>query len=125
MMCQLDGEILNLFIRHGHHLNISLCILVQNLFYNGNKFFRSISLQCNYIILCKNPRNAQQVTILASQISPGNTKYIQEAYFDATKKPYGYLFFDLSQQCSDDLRTPTNIFPSDYPNNIIYLPIPK
>lgn len=123
MMTQLNEEILNLFTRHGHHLSVSLCILVQTLFFNANKFYRSISLQCNYFLLAKNPRNSQQITILASQASPGNTKFIQEAYADATKKPYGYLFFDFSQNVDDNLRIRTNIFPSDCPQNIVYVSV--
>jgi hypothetical protein len=121
MMTQLDEEILNLFTRHGHHLSVSLCILVQTLFFNANKYFRSVSLQCNLFLICKNPRNSQHISILASQISPGNIKYIQEAYADATKKPYGYLFFDFSQHIDDNLRIRTNIFPSEHPQNIIYI----
>lgn len=122
LMNDTNGDVMNLFTRHSHHRNLSVVFLVQNIFFNGNKFFRTISLNCHYIILTKNPRDKQQISSLAIQLDPDNVRFVKEAYKDATRKPYQYLLFDLSQKCLDRLRYRTNIFPDDIPRNIIYVP---
>jgi hypothetical protein len=122
LMSETSSEMMNLFTRHSHHRNISVIFLVQNVFFGGSKFFRTISLNCHYILCTKNPRDRQQITTLATQLYPENVRFLKEAFADATKKPYQYLLFDLSQTCSDTLRFRANIFPDDQPQNIIYVP---
>ena len=39
------------------------------------KFSRTISLNTNYLILFKNPRDNNQISVLARQMYPGNTKF--------------------------------------------------
>jgi hypothetical protein len=70
----------------------------------------------------KNPREKTQCRTLSYQISPENPKFIHEAFLDATKREYGYLLFDMTQKTNDLLRFRTNIFTSDVPQNIIYVP---
>ena len=38
------------------------------------------------------------------------SKFLEEAYQDATKDPHGYLFIDLKQTTLNDFRIQTNIF---------------
>jgi hypothetical protein len=38
---------------------------------------------------------------------------MQEAYKDATSRPYGYLFLDYKQTTPDEFRYRTNILPSE------------
>lgn len=122
LMSDTGSDILNIFTRQSHHSSVSVFFLVQNIFYGASKFFRSVSLNTHYIILMKNPRDRHQVSSLALQLYPENVIFIKEAFADATKLPYNYLMFDLSQTCSDDLRVRSNIFSDDVPQNIIYLP---
>lgn len=121
MMSETDSNIMQMFTRESHHRGISVCFLVQNLFFAVNKYFRTISLNCHYMIITKNPREKMQISSLASQVYPENVKFLKEAFFDATKKPFGYLLLDLTQRCSDKLRFRTNIFPCDFPHNIFYV----
>lgn len=121
MMSDINSEVMNMFSRHSHHKNVSVVLLVQNVFYGGNKFFRTISLNSHYIVCTKNPRDRQQINTLAQQLSPENVKFVKEAYADATSRPYQYLLCDLSQKCPDQLRFRTSIFPDDKPRNIIYV----
>ena len=44
---------------------------------------------------------------------PGHVKYMQEAFEDATKRPYGYLFCDLKPETPSDFRLRSNIFPGE------------
>jgi hypothetical protein len=102
----------NIFIKKSHHHNISVIFAVQNLFH---KSLRTISLNCHYIVLMKNPREASQVSNLAKQIFPGNTKFMTEAFKDATVKPYGYLMIDLTPDTPEEIRLRTRIFPDESP----------
>ena len=55
MMTEADQKILNIFTRGSHHREISVIFMVQN-FFNKNKHMRTISLNAQYIVLFKNPR---------------------------------------------------------------------
>ena len=57
-----------------------------------------MSLNCHYLVLFKSPRDSSQVNHLAKQMYPGHVKYMQEAFQDATKRPYGYLLCDLKPE---------------------------
>ena len=50
---------------------------------------------------------------------PGRVKFFQEAYDDATKLKWGYLFIDLKPDTPDELRLRTNIFPGERP--VVYV----
>ena len=45
---------------------------------------RTISLNSQYIVVFKNPRDVSQMTTLAKQMYPGRVKFVQEAFADAT-----------------------------------------
>ena len=106
-----DCEILNLFTIDSHHKNISVFLLTQNLFSQG-KYSRSISLNSHYLLLLNNPRDRAQIYYLARQMFPSNSKFLVEAYNDATNdQDFGYLFIDLTQKTSNDLRIQSGILP--------------
>jgi hypothetical protein len=65
----------------------------------------------HYIVLFKNPRDAGQVSTLARQMYPGNSKFVIEAFKDATSTPHSYLLFDLRPEQNEKLRLRSNIFP--------------
>ncbi len=94
--------------------------MTQNLF-PKSKNSRTISLNCDYIVLMNNPRDRAQIGFLSRQIFPKNSKYLIEAYEDSTEtKQFGYLFIDLSQTTKSNHRLQTSIFPTD--NRVFYLP---
>lgn len=113
-----DCDILNLFTIDSHHNNISVFYLTQNLFSQG-KYSRSISLNSHYLLLLNNPRDRAQIYYLARQMYPTNSKFLVEAYNDATdNNQYGYLFIDLTQTTSNEMRVQTGILP--FQNRFIY-----
>ena len=112
LMAETDGRVTDLFTKKSHHSNTSVIYLVQNLF-SRNKESRTISLNTQYMVVFKNPRDASQITNLAKQMYPGRVKFIQEAFADATSTPYGYLLVDLKQDTPEDLRLRTSILPDD------------
>jgi len=83
---------------------------------------RDISMNSYYLVCFKNPRDQAQFNYLARQMYPNNTKFIQEAYDDATRNAHGYLLFDLKQNTADEQRFRTNVFPTDS-FNYVYVPV--
>jgi len=57
LMDEVGDSVVNLFTKGSHHRNVSVVLMVQNLFYK-NKHVRTISLNAHYIVLFKNPRDA-------------------------------------------------------------------
>ena len=105
-----DKGITNLFTKGSHNKNLSVILPVQNLFYNG-KESQNISPNTHYIVLFKNPRGNTIITSLAKQMYPGKVKFLQEAFKDAAKKPYHYLFLDLKPYTEERYRVSTYIMP--------------
>lgn len=112
LMNEADESVSKLFTKISHHRNTSVIFLVQNLF-PKNKEFRTISLNSHYIVVFKNVRDKTQITNLAKQMYPGNIKYLQSAYLDATTEPFKYLLIDLKPDTLDSQRLLTNVFPEE------------
>jgi hypothetical protein len=112
LMNEADQNVCNLFTKLSHHRSVSVVFITQNL-YHRNRFVRTMNLNTHYIVMFKNPRDANQVTTLARQMYPGKSKFVIEAFKDATKNPYGYLLIDLKPDTDERYRIRTNIFPDD------------
>lgn len=116
--CENSEDIRKLFTIDSHHRNISVFFLVQNIFSKG-KFMRTISLNCHYLVIFKNPRDKSQINVLARQMFPNKSNFFLEAFDDAVeKKSHSYLFVDLSQETEEQNRIQTGILPSQ--QRIIY-----
>jgi hypothetical protein len=74
-----------------------------------------MSLNSHYLVLFKNPRDALQVATLGRQMYPNNSKFLVEAFKDATDKPHGYLLLDLRADTLEKYRVRTNIFAGEVP----------
>jgi hypothetical protein len=107
--CEASKSIVNLFTIDCHHKNITTFLLSQNLYSRG-KYSRTISLNCNYLIIFKNPRDRSQIQFLSRQMYPHSPLFLSDSYVDATKKKYGYLFIDLHQATDENLRIQSDIF---------------
>lgn len=103
-----DNRLLNLFTKGSHHMNISIIFIVQNVFHQG-KNMRGISLNCQYMVIMKNPRDKSQIHCLARQLYPTKVKKFIKVFEDATKQPYSYLKVDLTPKTPDHLRLQTDI----------------
>ena len=115
-----NNSIVDLFTKGSHHKNLSVIFITQNLFHQGHGQ-RDISLNTNYIVVFKNPRDRAQIQHLARQIFPENPRFLQEVYFDATSRPHGYLLLDLKQSTPDNCRFRACVFPDDE-YNFVYVP---
>jgi hypothetical protein len=112
LMNEANQNVCDLFTKLSHHRDVSVVFVTQNLFHR-NRFVRTMNLNTHYLVLFKNPRDANQVSVLARQMYPGRSKFVVEAYKDATKNPYGYLLIDLRPETDESYRIRTNIFPDD------------
>lgn len=117
-----NKTVVDIFTKYSHHKNLSVIYLTQNLFHQG-RGQRDISLNAHYIVVFKNPRDKAQIQHFGRQLYPENSKFIQEAYNDATSKPHGYLLIDLKQQTEETCRVRSCIFPDDE-INYVYVPLP-
>lgn len=119
LMTETNDSVAKMFTKVSHHRNVSVVYLTQNLFYRS-KQNRTISLNAHYIVLFKNPRDAVQVATLARQMYPGRSKFLVEAFKDATEKAYGYLLIDLKSDTDEKYRIRTNIFQGE--RQYVYIP---
>ena len=106
--------LVDFFTQQSHHWNISVIFVVQNVFHKGTKM-REISLNSQYIVLMRNPRDKLQVINLGRQLFPGKKKYFEESFTEATRRPYKYLVIDNTIDTPENLRLRTDIFPTDIP----------
>ena len=85
---------------------------------------RDILLNAHYLPIMKNSNNEkrdkQQVTTLASQIFPGQGRFLIQCYENVTSHAHRYLFIATNQYTTDELRVHTEIFPDDR-QNLVYV----
>ena len=112
-------QVCELFTRGGHHRNISVILITQNLFHQG-RFYRDISLNAHYIVAFKNVREKKQFMYLAGQVYPEDSLGLCNSYLDATKDTVRYLLFDLTQNTNDGLRFRSHIFPDEVHPQVVY-----
>jgi hypothetical protein len=117
LMYEANEKVNKIFTRESHHRSVSVLFLTQNIFY---KSARTMTLNAHYLVLFKNPRDASQLTVLARQMFPGKSKYMIEAFRDATVKPFSYMLVDLRATTPDEHRLRSGIFPGE--SNYVYLP---
>lgn len=91
----------NLFVKGSHHRNITVVLMLQNMFEKG---MRTASLNTQYMVLFKNPRDLSQISKLAEQLAPHNRKFIIDSYMDATKEPHSHLVLDLQQETPEIMK---------------------
>ena len=116
---QFSQEMLQLFTVRSHHENISITLVLHNLFYQ-RKCMQTLALNCTIYIIYRVVRDSSSLITLNKQIYPGAPKFLLSAYTQATSKPYGYILLDLNQSTPEDLRVVTDIFDNEI---TVYLPV--
>jgi hypothetical protein len=76
MMDSFSKEITEIFTILSHHNNISIILVLHNLFFQ-NKFTRNITLNTQYIVYFKNPRDLSSISHIARQLCPSNSRNLQ------------------------------------------------
>jgi len=114
MLTNLTNDFERLFLNLSHHENASVILMSQNMFYK-DKIYRTMSLNTHYLVLMKNGRDSQQISILARQICPTNPDFVLTAYTKATRYPYSYLILDFRSDSPPVIKFRRNIFPHEFP----------
>lgn len=107
-----NENISKLFTKGSHHRNLSVILITQNLFYQSN-IMRTINRNVLYLIVFKNPRDSAQISYLGRQMFPNKSKYVLDAYKQATDVPHGYLLMDFTQKADERQRLLTGILPGE------------
>jgi hypothetical protein len=79
-----DARCTKLFTQGIHHRNLSVVLILQNLYKQG-KSMRDIALNAQYLVLFKNVRDTGQIGVLARQMG---LPHLVEAYQKATSESY-------------------------------------
>ena len=74
LMSEMATVSSDIFTKHVHHNSMSVIYIVQNLF-NSTKNHRTMSLNSNYIVLFKKPRDKAQVTFYHDRFFLTNRKF--------------------------------------------------
>ena len=106
-----SSDICELFTEGSHHRNLSVICLVQTMLYQG-KESRTMSLNTQYLVLFKSPRDKQQISLWARQMYPNRSHFFIGQFEKATQRSHGYLFVDLKQSTSEEDRLKSDIFHS-------------
>ena len=109
LMEEKDDSVTKLFTKASHHRNTSVLYITQNIF-EKHKDSRTISLNAQYMIAFKNPRDPSQIQHLARQMYPTNPDYMMDAFLKATSEEHGYLYIDLTQTTPEGYRLRSSIF---------------
>ena len=80
--------------------------LTQNFFHKNQC---TISLNSDYMVIFKNPRDNSQFVTIARQIRPDKVKFPMWAYKDATSSPHAYLMLDLKPDTEGRFQLRSNI----------------
>lgn len=98
----------------GRHVGASICFVTQNLFH-CNKYYRSIALNSNYVILCR-MRDVGQISVFARSFLEKDkiVKFVNVYKKYVLSKPYGYLLIDFTALYNSKLMIRTNIADESY-----------
>ena len=97
-------HISRLFTKEAHHKNLTVIFIVQNLFYLGGEM-HTCSLNANYPVLYKIPRDKFQVRYLADQFFHENSKVLTMVCQPATQDPHSYLLIDHYPEMPEQYRS--------------------
>ena len=113
-----NSMVSKLFTHGRSHLGCSFVLMLQNIFPKGTQS-TTISINAQYQVLFRNPRDSLQISIFARQLFPHNSRDFLEIYKRATQRLYGYLFCCFTQSCPDEIHYRTIILLNEYPS-IVY-----
>lgn len=106
----IDEDIATFFTVKSHHMNLNAVLVQHQLFSAKNPYYRTISLNCRYMVLFKTPRDSSSFETLARQSNKKKWKSMVKIFDEVTSKGWGYLFIDWTANVPDSLRFRTDLF---------------
>ena len=106
--CSDNQNVTNLFCREGHHKNISVILILQDLFCSGSQR-KTIIKNAHYLCLFKNPLDMAGIYSIGQRIMPRFIREFLAIFESATRKKHGYLFIDGKQTTPSNARLRSDI----------------
>ena len=103
-----DERVSTLYTKTSHHSNVSVCLILQNIFHYGKERY-TILRNSHYLVVFNNPLDQTIVRTLAHRISPTNKGAVIDI-FNAAHSRYRYLFLDGKPDSLPELRFRTDLF---------------
>ena len=107
---QRSSDVAKWFTKGSHHRDVSIAILVQNLF---PKQLRDLSLNAHILVLFNNPRDKSQVKRFIGQAFPDETERIKNAMNYAFERPFRPLIVNTHQTTPSHYSLTCDMFPED------------
>lgn len=107
---RLRALISRIFTQGSHHKNLSVILIVQNMYEQAQHFLRTLNLNTHYTVLFNNPRDNTQIRTLASQMFPKHNDWLLRSFEKLNAQPFAYLVFDCKNGTPKRYRVRTNIF---------------
>ena len=79
-----------------------------------NKYLRTMSLNCHYMILFRQSMDCNQINVLARQIFGFKSKNFLKIYDEIMKEPYSYILINLHPSNKHRVSIHKDIFPVEY-----------
>jgi hypothetical protein len=113
-----DSVLSDLFTKGASHRNLSVVLILQNLYFQG-KSAVDVRRNTQYMIIFKARQDKLQVARLGRTIFPDNLSYFSEAYKDATLADHGHLLIDLKPTCPEPYCLRSRVLDE---NVVVYVP---
>ena len=103
-----DARVCELYTKTSHHGNVSVCLIMQNVFHHGKERL-SILRNSHYIVIFQNPLDQSVAYTLAHRLNPTNKRPVIGLFLHVFSK-YRYLLLDGKQDTVAEARYRSNIF---------------
>ena len=104
----VDKNIGELFTKRGHHENISICLVLQNLFASGKERL-TCQRSSHYIVLFRNPLDQSVTHIMAQRLEPARKKKMTDM-LTYILLHHRYVFLDGKQDTLPGAKYRTDMF---------------
>jgi hypothetical protein len=105
-----NKEVAALFTRGCHHKNVSVILLVQNLYHKGPEM-RDLHTNSMYVLLLENPRDYSQLEYFARQCFPGWKNYLKKCCMHAWRLPFNPVLIIFKQGLPRNRRVCSGLLP--------------
>ena len=114
LMMDINVEVCKLVTVYSHHNNISVFLILHNLFFQ-HKVMRSIILSIHYYVLFGIRRDISQIRYFSNQLfnDKDERNAFLELYKDTLDTKYGFLLVELHPRQKYRISIRQNIFPSE------------
>ena len=96
----------NVFTKGSHHRNITVILMLQNIFESG---FLTVRRNAQYTVLFRTRADQQQILRLGYQMYPTLKDFFLQVFTDATKEAYSYIIVDSHQKTLEELTILANL----------------